>query len=1233
MFGLRSARARAILTGAVVTLLLAAIAGVAVWRADSMRERHQSLEHASVVVASLEHADARFHAGQATLATLVWRPDPTLVDTYQEAAAEVDEALALARTQALSAGKEGRAASIDHLAGQVNQLREQVEAAIPTVLNADPDEAVQIATTVMPEAWSGSLAVRVELDGLVSAVQDDLRSERAAADRAADATLWLLIGLSTVAFIGGGTALGLLVASVLRPLRSLQTSVRSITSGDLEARTKVSGPEELASLARDFNEMVTERRRAEEALRASEQRLHTVVTNAPVVLFAMDSQGIFTFLEGKGLDSLGLKPGSVVGQSIFELRRATPRMRENTRRALAGEAFTTTAELAGMVLETRLMPLRNGNGTVVGVIGVATDITGRRRAEKALRESEAKYRHIFESVQDIVFRTDLEGTITEASPSVDRYGYTREQLIGTPVLEVYENPEDRQAHVMALLEHGEVVDYELRLKAGDGRVVHASTCSHVCRDADGSPIGFEGTIRDITERKRAEEALRESEERVRRLSEATLEGIVIHDGALILDANQQAAAMFGYELPEIMGADPLSFVAPESRDIVRQHIATGYDDPYEVSGLRRNGTVFPMEVRGKALAYEGREARVGVVQDLTERKRAEEALRASEARYRFLAEHAQDVIVFYSLLPEPHHEYVSPSAEAVMGYTPDDFYADPGLAVRITHPEDVPLFAEYLRSPSSWGARPLVLRRLRKDGSMIWTEERTSAVFSEDGDLVATIAVIRDVSERIRSEEGVEKLRSEFLGMVSHELKTPLTAIKGSAATALGSPTPLSASGYRELFEIVDEQADRLRCLADDMLDMTRIETGTLPVSPEPVALAGIIEEARTVLLHSDGSHPLDIQVPVDLPPVNADRQRTVQVITNLLNNAAQCSPPTAPIEVRVEHDAVQVTVHVRDHGRGIPPDRLPDLFRKFSQLPTESGRRPGGAGLGLAISKGIIESQGGRIWAESAGEGQGATFSFTLPVAAEGAPALEKSTVQDAMIRRRGERTRVLAVDDEPQVLRYLKRSLETAGHEALLTGDPAEVAELVEAEEPDVVLLDLRLPGSSGFQVLRQVRQFSTVPIIFLTASDRDEDVVRALDMGADDYMKKPFSPSELLARIKVALRRRAIDEGADLRRPFVLGDLTIDFTERRVFVKDRPANLSATEYKLLLELATHAGRVLTHQQILQRVWGPDYSGETDLVRSFIRNLRRKLGDDARRPRFIFTEPQVGYRMPRPL
>ncbi len=614
-----------------------------------------------------------------------------------------------------------------------------------------------------------------------------------------------------------------------------------------------------------------------------------------------------------------------------------------------------------------------------------------------------------------------------------------------------------------------------------------------------------------------------------------------------------------------------------------------------------------------------------------DRRAAEDELRESEERYRFLAEGAQDVIWLYRLLPEVLCEYVNPAAETVLGYAPDEYYRDPDLRMRLVHPEDRAVYEEFVRHPQSFADRPLTLRRICKDGSVVWTEEHNSLVLDQQGAVTAIVAIVRDISERIQSEEELERLRSEFLGMVTHELKTPLTAIKGSAATVLGSKTPLSDAAYRELFEIVDQQADRLRGLADDLLDMTRIETGTLSVSPQRVDLHEILEQARTVFAHSGRSQCLDAQIPDELPCVFADGQRMIQVITNLLNNAAQFSSPAGIIELLAEHDGVEVTVRVRDHGRGIAPEKLPELFKKFSQVHEAGTRRLGGAGLGLAISKGIIESHGGRIWAESAGEGQGATFSFTLP-AADAVPAEERPASRAAPGRRRGKKTRVLAIDDEPQILNYLRRSLGDAGHEALLTSEPAELVSLAELEEPDIVLLDIRLPGTSGFELFRRIREFSTVPVIFLTASDRDEDVVRALEIGADDYIKKPFSPSEVLARIQVALKRRNMQEKVQDHQPFVLGDLKINFAERRVWVKDRPVSLSATEYKILVELASHAGLVLTHDQILQRVWGPHYSGETELVRSFVRYLRRKLGDDARRPRFIFTEPQVGYRMPKP-
>ena len=174
--------------------------------------------------------------------------------------------------------------------------------------------------------------------------------------------------------------------------------------------------------------------------------------------------------------------------------------------------------------------------------------------------------------------------------------------------------------------------------------------------------------------------------------------------------------------------------------------------------------------------------------------------------------------------------------------------------------------------------------------------------------------------------------------------------------------------------------------------------------------------------------------------------------------------------------------------------------------------------------------------------------------------------------------------------------------------------------------------LPGVSGFKLLERIREVSGVPVIFLSARDDEEDMVRALKMGADDYITKPFSPSELLARIEACIRRRVMPDKVEVRPSLTLDEMTIDYGARRVSLSGEEVPLTATEYKLLYELSVNAGRVLTHDQILRRVWGPDYSGESQLVRAIIRNLRRKLGDDARCHRFIFTMPQVGYHMAKP-
>ena len=227
-----------------------------------------------------------------------------------------------------------------------------------------------------------------------------------------------------------------------------------------------------------------------------------------------------------------------------------------------------------------------------------------------------------------------------------------------------------------------------------------------------------------------------------------------------------------------------------------------------------------------------------------------------------------------------------------------------------------------------------------------------------------------------------------------------------------------------------------------------------------------------------------------------------------------------------------------------------------------------------------------------------------------------------------KGEQVRVLVVDDDPRDLRYVQDTLVAAGYAPVLTGDPKETLRLVAEQRPALVLLDLMLPGVDGIELMKDILDVADVPVIFLSAYRRDELIAAAFNMGASDYVVKPFSPTELTARIAAALRRR---ESPEILEPYALGDLTIDYAERMVTLAGRPVHLLPMEYRMLVELSASAGRVLTHEHLLDRVWGERSRGDLRPMRTMVRKLRRKLGDDAANPTYIFTETHIGYRMAR--
>ena len=495
---------------------------------------------------------------------------------------------------------------------------------------------------------------------------------------------------------------------------------------------------------------------------------------------------------------------------------------------------------------------------------------------------------------------------------------------------------------------------------------------------------------------------------------------------------------------------------------------------------------------------------------------------------------------------------------------------------------------------------------------------------SSQGEIVSVLVTLQDLEPF----EELERQRAAFLGMVSQELRTPLAAIKGSSAAALGATRSPSQGELMQSLRIVDAQADHMHDLIGNLLDAGRIEAGTLSVHPAPAEVAVLAEVARNTFVAGGARHQVRIDLPDDLPPVLADGERIAQVIGNLLSNAARHAPESSPITITAAHEGTHVAVSVRDEGHGVPPELLGRLFTRHAAL-AESGARGGvsPSGLGLAICKGLVEAHGGRIRAESAGLGRGALFTFTLPVAPD-APVQPKPAQ-----RRRGAqpaKARILVIDDDPHTLRAVRHALHGAGYGVVETGEPGQVTDLLRAEQPHLVLLDLMLPGTDGIELMAQIPELSDVPVIFISAYGRDDTIARAFSAGAADYIVKPFSPTELTARVGAALRGRAATA------PFVLGELAIDYERRRVTVGEREVALTATEYELLRILSAEAPRVVTAGSLLRQAWGnrldPGAERDTHRLRSFVRKLRHKLGDDTQDPRWILNVRGVGYRMGTP-
>ncbi len=515
------------------------------------------------------------------------------------------------------------------------------------------------------------------------------------------------------------------------------------------------------------------------------------------------------------------------------------------------------------------------------------------------------------------------------------------------------------------------------------------------------------------------------------------------------------------------------------------------------------------------------------------------------------------------------------------------------------------------------------------DGRRVTTIINSTPILSEEDGVASVVVTLQDLPPI----KELGRQRAEFMSMVSRELLAPLTSITGSATAVLEDRTRLDPARTRELFSLIKWQADRMRGLIWDLLEVARIEAGTLLVSPEPTDMAFLAGQARASFLESAAGDQVEVDLPPDLPQVMADRQRALQVLDRLLSKAAGHSLGGAVITVSAQREDSHVAVCVAETGPRPTPQPQPLLFQRHSPVGGGGEIVTGGETLGLSVCRGIVEAHGGRIWFEGDGAGLGSRYIFTLPAAEETALGRGAPVGLPAGGHRRAARNhgRVLVVDDDPQALWHIRNTLTEAGYTPVATWDPEEVERLIAMERPHLVLLDSALTGADGSGLIQRISKVTDAPVVLLSGrgGTPERDLATAFEIGADDYIARPFSTTELVARVGAALRRRDGPERGPPQGSFQLGDLAIDYATRRVAMDGQAVTLTDTEYRLLCELAVNVGKTLSREHLMSRVWSTREYYDSTMVRGYVRRLRQKLGETADNPRYIFNEPRVGYRL----
>ena len=778
-------------------------------------------------------------------------------------------------------------------------------------------------------------------------------------------------------------------------------------------------------------------------------------------------------------------------------------------------------------------------------VGTVTDVTDRKRGDDQARV-------VLESITDAFFAVSRDWRFTYTNPQADQIlGRAPGELLGRVLWDAYpgligsefERVYRRVAEARAPLDLTSYYpDHDRWYEV------------HVYPAPDG---GISVYFRDASQRQEAARVLRESEERFRALADATADAVIMHEQGRVVEVNRSAEVMFGYAPAELIGRNAIDLlVAPASRQAVLDHLAGDREEAYEATLLRKDGAAVVVEIRGREVTYKGRRVRVTSCYDVGARRAAEAAVQQTAQRLGLALAAAR--LGDWTWDANTDRITLSPRAGEIYDVPPGDHSTRNEMRQRL-HPDDRERARlANARAIADRDDYSVEYRVPRAGGEIVWVAAKGRASYDADGNVTGMLGVVADVTDRKEAEREREqllqaeraarakaeeqgRLKDEFLASLSHELRTPLNAVLGWAQILRADPS--DADDLNQGLAVIERNARAQAAIIDDLLDMSRIVSGKIRLDVQTVDLPAVVEAAMQTVQPAADAKGVRLQPIIDplAGPVAGDPGRLQQVLWNLLSNSVKFSPRGTAVRIVLARVNSHVELNVIDAGEGIRPDFLPFVFDRFRQGDSTTTRRHGGLGLGLSIVKHLVELHGGTIRAHSAGEGQGATFTVTLPLAAlnqrgqtaaatsvadqrrhpTGSAAPPHHRVAPPDTRHRLAGATILVVDDEPDARTLVKRLLEDCDARVITAASAAEAVDAVRQHRPDVLVSDIGMPVEDGYALLRRVRALGPaaggdVPAVALTAYARAEDRMQAVLAGYAHHVAKPIEPAELITMV---------------------------------------------------------------------------------------------------------------------